>query len=456
MFTECKENRAAIVADNARYIWHPMTAPAATRATPPTIIAQGDGVWVRDTDGKTYLDCTAGLWCVNVGHNRPEIKRAIVEQLDQLAYYGTFSNLSNPPSIALSARLIKMLAPEKMARVMYGSGGSDANETAFKLARQYWKLSGKPEKTKIFSLKNGYHGLHFGGMSASGNVMWRRAYEPLMAGFHQVESPYLYRNRWTDDPDKLAAICADLLEQEILYQGADTVAAFVAEPVQGAGGLIVPPATYWPRIREICDRHGILLIADEVVTGFGRTGHMFGVRAWGVAPDIMNFAKGINSAYVPLGATLVNERVAQAWEGDHPLAAIMHGYTYSGHPLACAAALANLDIVEGEDLPGNAGRQGDYFLTRLQELLQYRHVGDVRGKGLMLGIELVLDKLTKAPLPPTHPASTKLYETICAHGLLVRIAGNKIILSPPLVFSKEHVDQSMEGLHAGLAALSID
>ncbi|WP_407670047.1 aminotransferase class III-fold pyridoxal phosphate-dependent enzyme [Paraburkholderia oxyphila] len=456
MFSNQSVDRSAIAADNARYIWHPMAAPAATEAALPTIITQGEGVFVQDIDGKRYLDCTAGLWCVNVGHGRPEIKQAIVDQLDQIAYYGTFSNLSNPPSIALSARLIKMLAPEKMARVMYGSGGSDANETAFKLARQYWKLSGKPEKTKIFSLKHGYHGLHFGGMSAGGNIMWRRAYEPMLPGFFQAEAPYLYRNPWTDDPERLVDLCIDDLEREILHQGADTVAAFVAEPVQGAGGLIVPPARYWPRLRELCDRHDVLLIADEVVTGFGRTGSMFGARAWGVAPDIMNFAKGINSAYVPLGATVVNERVARAWDTDHPLATIMHGYTYSGHPLACAAALANLDIVEREDLPGNAARQGEYFLARLRELLDYKQVGEVRGKGLMLGIELVLDKATKAPLPPTHPASKKLYATLCAQGLLVRIAGNKIILSPPLTFEKEHVERCMNGLHAAFEAIAAD
>jgi adenosylmethionine-8-amino-7-oxononanoate aminotransferase len=439
---------------NGRYFWHPMVDPKQLRQAPPIVIERGDGVYVTDSQGKRYLDCTAGLWCVNVGHNHPEVKAAITAQLDQLAYYGTFTNFSNPPSIALAARLIAMLQPERMARVMFGSGGSDANETAYKLARQYWKLMGKPEKVKIFSLKHGYHGVHFGGMSASGNSIWRRAYEPLMPGFHQVDSPYLYRNPWTQDPAELARICAEMLDREIAYQGADTVAAFVAEPVQGAGGMIVPPAQYWPLIRKVCDKHDVLLIADEVVTGFGRTGEMFGVRLWGVTPDIMNFAKGINSAYVPLGATVVNERVAQAWEQDHPLAAIMHGYTYTGHPLACAAALANLDIVEREDLPGNAATQGAYFLARLQELADYAQVGDIRGKGLMLGVELVLDKATREPLLPTHPDSRKLQATITDRGALVRIAGNKVILSPPLIFERAHVDEAMDALNAGFRAIA--
>lgn len=447
---------AAIIKDNARYLWHPMTSVAANKHSAPLIIAEGDGVYVKDVSGKRYLDCTAGLWCVNVGHNRPEIKQAIAAQMDRLSYYGSFGNLANPPAIELSSRLMQMLAPEKMRRVMFGSGGSDANETAFKLARQYWKLSGKPEKTKVLSLRNGYHGLHFGGMSASGNVMWRRAYEPLMPGFFQVPSPDLYHSGWTGDPQAFAQQCANALEQEILFQSPDTVAAFVAEPIQGAGGLIIPPANYWKLVREICDRHDVLLIADEVVTGFGRTGHMFGVRAWGVTPDIMNFAKGINSAYVPLGATVASEKIAAAWEQDHPLAAIMHGYTYTGHPLACAAALANLDIVERDRLPENAAAQGAYFLERLQELLDYPHVGYVRGLGLMLGIELVTDKQDKTPLLPSHPSSRKLNQVTAEHGVMVRVAGSRIIISPPLTFERAHVDEAMAALHAGFKAIAQD
>ena len=258
-----------------------------------------------------------------------------------------------------------------MKRVIFSSGGSDAIETALKITRQYWKLEGMPQKTKVFSLKNAYHGVHMGGLSAGGNNIWRQAYEPLLPGFFQIESPYLYRNPWTHDPDELGAMCANMLDREIQHQGPDTIGAFIAEPVQGAGGMIVPPANFWPLVREVCDKHNVLLIADEVVTGFGRTGSMFGSRHWGVKPDIMCLAKGINSGYVPLGATLVNDRVEAAWSKDSPLSAIMHGYTYSGHPLACAAALANLSIVMDEDLPSNAADTGTYFLEKLSTLTEF-------------------------------------------------------------------------------------
>lgn len=433
---------------NARFLWHPMVDPKMPAREPPLIIERGDGCRVFDLDGRRYLDCTAGLWNVNVGHRRAEVIEAITDQLGKLEFYGSFANLSNVPSILLSKRVIDMLAPEKMRRVMFSSGGSDAIETAFKLARQYWKLVGQPEKTKIFSLKLGYHGVHFGGMSAGGNGVWRRAYEPAMPGFFQIDAPYLYRNPWTDNPEELGRIVAETLDREIQYHGADTVAAFIAEPVQGVGGVIVPPAGLWQQFRAVCDSHRVLLISDEIVTGFGRTGAMFGARGWGVAPDIMCVAKGITSGYIPLGATIVNERVAEAWNQEHPLAGIMHGYTYSGHPVACAAALACLDIVERDDLPGNAATVGSYFLSRLDELRQYASVGDVRGRGLMLGVELVKDKHTKVPYLPADRYPQKLYNSLLAHGAMVRVASGKIILSPPLIFTDGHVDEAMTALHA--------
>ncbi len=438
---------------NARHMWHPMVDPKAMAQNPPLVIDRASGVYVSDIDGRRYLDCVASLWNVNVGHNRPEVKAAIVEQLDRLPYFQTFSGVSNPPAIALSTLLTDMLAPEDMRRVLFSSGGSDAVESALKIARQYWKLEGQPERVKIFSLKNAYHGVHFGGMSANGNPGFRRPYEPLIPGFFQVETPNVYRNPWNEaDPERLARLCADQLEREIVYQGADTVAAFIAEPVQGAGGMIVPPARFWPLVREVCDRHGVLLIADEVVTGFGRTGSLFGSRAWGVKPDIMVLAKGINSGYVPLGATLVNGRVASAWDRESALAAIMHGYTYSGHPLACAAALACQKIVLDEDLPGNAARVGDYFLSRLHELRE-RHgaIGDTRGKGLMLAIECVKDRATRQPFGPKDSFGQRLTRAAMSRGALVRWSNSRIILSPPLVFTRENVDEAIGILDAAFA-----
>ena len=442
-----------VIENNARHVWHPMVDPKMSAKNPPVIISESDGVNIFDINGNKFLDCTASLWNVNVGHNRPEIKKAIVDQLDKLPYYNTFGNASNPPSIALSSLLMEMLRPEGMARVLFSSGGSDAIEGALKITRQYWKLSGKPEKTKFFSLKHAYHGVHFGGMSVGGGIPWRRAYEPLLPGCFQVDSPYLYRNAWTEDHEELGEICAQILAREIEQQGPDTVAAFIAEPVQGAGGMIVPPANFWPKIRKICDTFDILLIADEVVTGFGRTGTMFGSRHWGVKPDIMCLAKGINSGYVPLGATVVNKRIAESWSKENALAPIMHGYTYSGHPLACAAALANLKIVVDEDLPSNAAKIGNYFIDQLEVLREFPTVGDVRGVGLMLAIEFVKDRRSKEPIPAFDPYFQAIQKSCMENGVWVRIQANKMIFSPPLIFEEKHVDQATEAVKNALSSI---
>ena len=317
-----------------------------------------------------------------------------------------------------------------------------------KLARQYWRLAGEPRRIKFISLKNAYHGTHFGGVSLNGIPSFRANYEPLLPDCFQVESPWIYRNPWTDDPEELGRICADALAREIEFQGPDTVAAFFAEPIQGAGGVIVPPANYWPLIREVCDRYGVLLVADEVVTGFGRSGAMFGSRGWGVKPDIMCVAKGLSSGYVPLGATLFNNRVASAWDDDASFTgAIMHGYTYTGHALGCAAALACLDVVEREDLPGRAARAGARLLEGLKPLEESAApVGNVRGKGLMIAIDLVVDKQTREPINPEEGLAYRLADAARAKGAIVRPVGTKLILSPPLVISDAEVDVIIEAL----------
>ncbi|MBN3006557.1 aspartate aminotransferase family protein [Chromobacterium alkanivorans] len=438
--------------DKARF-WHPMLHPNAMKERQPIRIVRGEGCHVFDDQGGKLVDGVAGLWNVNVGHNRPEIKQAITRQLDELEYFQLFDGISHPRAEELSALLIDMLRPEDMARVVFSSGGSDAVETALKLARQYWRLKGQPDRVKFISLKQGYHGTHFGGGSVNGNTVFRRNYEPLLPGCFHVETPWPYRNPFTEDPEELAEICARMLEREILFQSPDTVAAFIAEPIQGAGGVIVPPASYWPRVREVCDRHGVLLIADEVVTGFGRSGSMFGSRLWGVKPDLMCLAKGISSGYLPLGATVVNQRVADAFaaNGDFD-GVIMHGYTYAGHPVACAAALANLRIVQEEDLPARAAEMGDYLLERLRPLAErYPAVGEVRGKGLMLALDLVKDKASREPIDPQSGYADKVAEIARRAGALVRPVGSKIILSPPLVLQREHADVIASALEAGLA-----
>lgn len=441
--------------DNAEFQWHPMAHPAAMKKTKPDIVARGEGCWIWDVDGHKLLDGVGGLWASNLGHSATAVRDAIVAQLDELPFYNTFRGTSHPRAIELSARLVKMMSPDGVASVMFSSGGSDAVETALKLARQYHKLRGEKDRFKFISLRQGYHGVHFGGMSVNGNTNFRRAYEPLLPGCFHIDTPWLYRNPYTNDPLELGEICAELLEREIVFQGPDTVAAFIAEPVQGAGGVIVPPANYWPLVRKICDKYGVLLIADEVVTGFGRTGHLFGTRLWGVTADLWCLAKGISSGYVPLGATAISGKVAQVFNDDKTgQAAVGHGYTYSAHPVAAAAALATLEQIEALDVPGNAGRVGAVMQERLRKLEKTcGFVGNVRGVGLMLGIEMVDDKATRAPMPRSSDIPARVAKEAYRRGLMVRISGPNLILSPPLVISLDEVNHLCDVLEASFAAV---
>lgn len=435
---------------NARHLWHPMAHPKAMLDSPPDIIARGEGVWVWDIDGHRMLDGVGGLWSANLGHSNRAVRDAIVAQLDELPFYNTFRGTTHPRAIELSAELVRVMAPENIGAVMFGSGGSDAVEAALKIARQYWKVRGQADRTKFISLRQGYHGVHFGGMSVNGNTNFRRAYEPLLPGCFHVDTPWLYRNPYTDDPAELGRICAELLEREIVFQGPDTVAAFIAEPVQGAGGVIVPPDNYWPAIRQVCDRHGVLLIADEVVTGFGRTGAMFGTRLWGVNADIWCLAKGLSGGYVPLGATAICQPIADAFmAAPAGLGAITHGYTYSSHPVAAAAALATLKQVEALDLPGNAARVGSHFQARLREFVsRHAHVGDVRGVGLMAALELVESKASRKALPRGNDLTLNVARAAYRRGAMVRVSGPNIILSPPLIITREETDILLDVLDA--------
>lgn len=435
---------------NARHLWHPMAHPKAMLDTPPDIIARGEGVWIWDIDGHRMLDGVGGLWSANLGHSNRRVRDAIVAQLDELPFYNTFRGTTHPRAIELSEELVRVMAPENVGAVMFGSGGSDAVETALKLARQYWKVRGQSDRTKFISLRQGYHGVHFGGMSVNGNTNFRRAYEPLLPGCFHVDTPWLYRNPYTDDPAELGRICAELLEREIIFQGPDTVAAFIAEPVQGAGGVIVPPENYWPAVRQICDRHGVLLIADEVVTGFGRTGHMFGTRMWGVNADIWCLAKGISGGYIPLGATAIGQRIVDTFlEAPAGIGAITHGYTYSAHPVAAAAALETLKLVEELDLSGNADRVGTHLHTRLRDFVsRHAHIGDVRGVGLMACIELVESKAGRKTLARGNDLPPKVARAAYRHGAMVRVSGPNIILSPPLIITREEVDILVDALDA--------
>lgn len=441
-----------------RNILYPFANVSHLAKNPPLVIEGGEGVYVTDASGRRYIDGQGGLWNVNVGHGREEIKQAIRDQLDKISFYSLFGGTTVAPAIALSEVLVRMTAPEGMTRAFYSSGGSEANEAGFKLVRQYWRQMGEPTRTKIISLKKAYHGVTLGALSANGTTAYREAYEPLVPGFIQVETPYLYRNPFTNDHQALGKLCAELLEREILYHGPHTIGAFVAEPVQGAGGVIVPPSNFWPLVREICDKYGILLISDEVVTGFGRIGSMMGCRHWGVKPDIMNFAKGINSGYVPLGVTMMNKRVADAFTTDDEAqfspAAFFHGTTYAGHPLACAAAIANLKIIEDENLPANAGTVGAYYLERLLDVKsRHPNMGDVRGLGLMLAVELVADPETKRPFDLSEDFGARISDYCREKGVLIRNLADTFIISPPLTLTKAHVDEMVDVFEAAITSV---
>lgn len=440
-----------------RNLLYPFANASHIAAHPPLLIDRAAGCHVFDQTGKRYLDGQAGLWNVNAGHDRKEIKDAITRQLNQLGFYSIFGGTTTQPAIALAERLCQMTKQEGMSAAFFSSGGSEANEAAFKLARQYWRQSGEPSRHKIISLKQAYHGVTLGALSANGSTAYRQAYEPLLAGFSQVDTPHLYRNPYTDDSETLGRLCAQLLEREILYQGPGTVAAFIAEPVQGAGGVIVPPPHYWPLVREVCDRHGVLLIADEVVTGFGRIGTLFGSRHWGVKPDIMVFAKGINSGYIPLGATLMNQRVESAFHSSDTRqfssSAFYHGNTYAGHPLACAAALANLEIIERENLTENAAKVGGHLLQRLRQVKnKHPNMGDVRGLGLMIGVELVADPVSKQPFDLDLGFGAHISDFCRQHGVLIRNLADTFIISPPLTLSMEQADIIADTFEQAMAA----
>ncbi|WP_411906671.1 aspartate aminotransferase family protein [Rhizobium mayense] len=442
-----------IIENNARQLWHPMAHPAEMQANPPRIINSGEGVEIVDIQGNKVLDAVGGLWNVNLGYSCEPVKKAIRDQLDELPYYSTFRGTTNSPLIELSYELAEWFKPDGLSRSFFTSGGSDSVETCLRLARQYHKVNGQPERTKFVALKKGYHGTHFGGASVNGNQNFRRNYEPLLPGVFHMPAPFTYRNPFnTTDGAEIAAAIGRLFEDEIAFQGADTIAALIVEPVLGAGGVIVPHETFLPLMREICDRHGILLIADEVITAFGRTGAWTGSRLWGVQPDMMSTAKAITNGYFPFGAVMISDEVAQVFESNKgPLGSIGHGYTYSGHPVGAAAALATLKETKRLNVTDNAASRGEELLAGLRKL-QDKHelIGDVRGKGLMCALELVSDRATKSGAAKN--VVQKVQDATYEAGVLVRTSGTNVIISPPLIVTAENVRTMLAALDAGLTA----
>ena len=440
---------------NAKSIWHPMAHPAEMRSHPPKVIMKGEGVSITDLEGRTVLDAVGGLWNVNLGYSCEPIKKAIAGQLAVLPYYSGFRGTSTGPAIELSDVLCRFFEPEGMTRAFFSSGGSDSVETALRLTRQYWKVRGQLDRTKFIALKKGYHGTHFGGASVNGHANFRRNYEPLLPGCYHIAAPHSYRNPFGEaDPRRLAELCASALEDEIAFQGPDTVAAFIMEPVLGAGGVIVPHESFMPLVRRICDSHDVLLIADEVITAFGRTGAWCGSRLWNVKPDMMCIAKAVTSGYFPLGATLLGEKVAAAIESNKDAFGMVgHGYTYSGHPVGCAAGIAALEETQRLKVRENAAARGQELIVALEEL-KARHalVGDVRAKGLMAALEIVSDRGAKTAAG--KETMSRIAEGAYEAGVMIRVSGCNIILSPPLVIAASDVGKIAEALNAGLTAAS--
>lgn len=443
-------------AHNAKHLWHPMAHPAEMQAKPPAIITGGEGSMIRDVDNRMLIDAVGGLWNVNLGYSCEPVKKAIADQLNELPYYSIFRGTTNDKIIELSETLQDFFSPEGMVRSFFTSGGSDSIEIALRLSRQYHKLRGEHGRTKYLSLKKGYHGTHTGGASINGNANFRTQYEPLMPGCFYIPAPYTYRNPFNEtDPEKLAAYCIAALEDEIAFQGASTIAAFIMEPILGAGGVIPPHKSFMPAVRKICNQHGILLIADEVITGYGRTGAWSGSRLWGVQPDMMCTAKAITNGYFPFGATMLNEKVADVFEQDQTAGGMIgSGYTYSGHPVGAAAAIACIAETKRLNVIDNAASRGRQLHEGLSQLAQKHDiVGDVRGgHGLMCALELTADKATKSM--PDKAVAAQIYKTTYENGVMVRVSGPNIILSPPLVITEAEVTGILNALDAGLASVN--
>ena len=440
--------KAALVERDMNRLLHPLHNPSVHRQA--HVWVEGRGAVLVDADGREYLDGLSGLWNVAAGHGREELAQAAKAQMLQLPYCSGYAGSSNPRAIELADKLASLTYPS-ITRFFFTSGGGEASETSFKVARSYWKARGVPSKTKVISRQLGYHGVTLAAMSATGIAAYWPLFEPRVPGFVHIPSPYPYRYEAPTDCDAGVA-AADELERAILREGPDTVAMFLAEPVQGAGGVIVPPASYFPRIRAICDQYDVLLVADEVITAFGRTGKWFALDHWGIEPDLVQFAKAITSGYFPLGGVGVAEEIADVLEeGASPW---MHAYTYSAHPVGCAVALANLAILEREELPAQAAEKGDYLLAGLRSALaDHPHVGDVRGKGLMCAVEYVKDRSTKEEFEPSERVGERLNAEAQRRGLFSRMRGDVFCLAPPFVTTHKQLDRVIEILEDSTKAV---
>ncbi len=420
---------------DAAHHWHPFTDTAALADKGARVFTRAEGVWLSDSDGNRILDGMAGLWCVNVGYGRHAIADAVAEQMRELAYYNTFFQCTHPKAAEFAAALTQV-APPQMNRVFFTNSGSESNDTIFRLARVYWDAMGKPDKKIFIARKNAYHGSSVASASLGGmGVMHAQSGMPI-EGIHHINQPYWYGEGRDMDPAAFGRARAAELEAEIERLGADRVCAFIGEPIQGAGGVIIPPDSYWPEIARICRKHDILLVADEVICGFGRTGNWWGSETYGIEPDLMTIAKGMTSGYIPMGGVLISDRVAgpvMEKAGE-----FFHGYTYSGHPAACAAGLVNLRILQEEGLVARVRDDiGPYLQSAWATLSDHPLVGETRMTGLIGAMEIVRDKASAARFPDEGATGTKARDLSVQNGLVMRAVRDTLVISPPLIISRE-------------------
>jgi hypothetical protein len=459
MMARVPEDHTTLQEKARRHLWLHFSRLAAYAERDIPVFVRGEGVHLFDDTGKRYLDGLSGLFVVQIGHGRRELAEAAASQAERLAYYPIWS-AAHPAAVELAAR-IAGLAPGDLNRVFFTTGGSEAVESAWKLARAYFRAIGQPGRTKVIARTLAYHGTTMGALSITGLPAIKNAFEPLVPGVAHVANTNRFRSSFapevTADDDRFADACADAIEQAIVAEGPETVCAVYLEPVQNTGGCFPPPPGYFPRVREICDRHGVLLVSDEVICGFGRLGLLFGSEVYGIEPDLVTVAKGLTSGYFPLSAVILSERVWSVLRAGSPeVGAFAHGFTYSGHPVGAAAAMANLDVLLGEDMVGNSARTGAYLEECLREHLgSHPLVGDLRGLGLIAGVELVADRASRRAFDPALKVAQQVAARCLEDGLIVRAlpVGHVIALSPPLCITRGEVDRVVDGLGRAIRAV---
>ncbi|NVK37309.1 MAG: aspartate aminotransferase family protein [Gammaproteobacteria bacterium] len=441
--SEQKLNTQAIQQMDAAHHLHPFTNTGALNKKGARIIERAEGVYLWDSEGNKLIDGMAGLWCVNMGYGRKELADVAYSQMQELPYYNTFFQTSHETAAQL-AKEIASVTPHDLNHIFFANSGSEAIDTIMRLVRHYWAIQGKPYRNIIIARENAYHGSTLAGASLGGMSGMHKQGAPLVPGIEHIRQPYWYGEGGDMSEEEFGVACAQALEDRILEVGPDNVAAFIGEPIQGAGGVIVPPANYWAEIQKVCTKYNILLIADEVICGFGRTGNWFGSDTFDIKPDIISMAKGLSSGYLPIAAVAVGGRISDALIAHDE--DFNHGYTYSGHPVSAAVALENIRLMKKENIIDYVANDiGPYFQQALRERLgNHPLVGDIVGVGLIAGIALVKSKEPKEFFADDIDIGTICRDHCFENGLIMRATGSRMVLSPPLVISREEVDELIE------------